>query len=124
MTSKSILAVGIDPGFADLSAHPELSVDLVRAYIDQQLNRVRELGHRVDSCLVDWGETAEATVEAALASRRYDCIVVGAGLREPREFLLLFEKIINLIHQRAPDSRIAFNTTPADTAEAVQRWIG
>jgi hypothetical protein len=36
---------------------------------------------------------------------------------------LLFERIINLVHQRAPNSRIAFNTTPSDTAEAARRWI-
>jgi hypothetical protein len=37
--------------------------------------------------------------------------------------LLLFEKIVNLVHSLAPDAKICFNTTPADTAEAVQRWI-
>lgn len=123
MTRKTVLAIGLDPAFADLGARPELSVELVRAYIDQQINRIRDLGHEVDSCLVDNGETAEATVAAALNTRAYDCIVIGTGLREPAEYLLLFEKIINLIHERAPDSRIAFNTSPADTAEAAQRWI-
>jgi len=124
MTAKSVLAIGIDPAFADLSAHPELSVDLVRAYINQEIGRIRELGYEVDSCLIDRGETAEAVVEDALRSRSYDCIVIGAGLREPAEFLMLFEKIVNLVHRSAPHSKIAFNTTPADTAEAAQRWIG
>jgi len=78
----------------------------------------------MDSCLIDRGETAEAVVEKALRARSYDCIVIGAGLREPAEFLLLFEKIVNLVHRLAPNSKIAFNTTPADTAEAAQRWIG
>ncbi|MCF1743092.1 hypothetical protein [Paradevosia shaoguanensis] len=123
MTAKSVLAIGIDPAFADLSAHPELSVDLVRAYIDQQIGRIRELGYEADSCLIDSGETAEAVVEEALRSHSYDCIVIGAGLREPPEFHLLFEKIVNLIHRSAPTSKIAFNTTPADTAEAAQRWM-
>lgn len=99
MTNKSVLAIGIDLAFADLSAHPELSVDLVRAYLDQQINRIRDIGYKVDSCIVDRGETAEARVEAALQSRRYDCSVIGAGLREPAESLLLFEKIINLVHE-------------------------
>jgi hypothetical protein len=58
-----------------------------------------------------------------LRSRAFDCVVIGAGLREPPERLLLFERIINLVHTLAPQSRIAFNTTPADTAEAAQRWI-
>jgi len=123
MAAKSVLVIGIDPVFADLSAHPEISADLVRAYIDQQIGRLRDLGYEVTSCLVDRGDTAETTVEAALRSRNYNCIVIGAGLREPAEFLLLFEKIINLVHQRAPNTPIAFNTNPADTAEAAQRWI-
>jgi hypothetical protein len=124
LKSKSVLTIGVDPAFADLSAHPDLSVDLVRAYIDQQIERVRDLGYEVDSCLVDRGETAQATLEAALRSHKYDCIVIGAGLREPAAYLPLFEEIINLVHQFAPDSRIAFNTSPADTAEAARRWIG
>ena len=35
----------------------------------------------------------------------------------------LFEKLINVVHEHAPKSRICFNTTPGDTASAVQRCI-
>jgi hypothetical protein len=49
--------------------------------------------------------------------------MIGAGLREGRERLVLFEKIINLVHRLAPGAPICFNSTPADSAEAVQRWI-
>ena len=123
MPKKAVLAIGLDPVFADLSATPQFTPELVRHYLDAQIARIRTLGYDVVSCLVDRGETAEATVEAALRSRRFDCIVIGAGLREPPENLLLFEKLLNLVHALAPDARIAFNTTPADTAESVQRWI-
>lgn len=58
----------------------------------------------------------------ALKSKHFDCVLIGAGLRLPPERLLLFETIINLIHRLAPRAGICFNTTPADTAEAVQRW--
>jgi hypothetical protein len=73
--------------------------------------------------LIDLGETAEAVTTQALRSRRFDCVVIGAGLREPAPQLLLFERIINLVHALAPEAKICFNTTPADTAAAVQRWI-
>lgn len=122
--TKSVLAIGIDPAFADLSAHPEISVDLVRAYIDQQIDGLRRAGYEVASCLVDKGETASDVVNAALRARSYDCIVIGAGLREPADFLLLFEQIVNLVHRGAPNSEIAFNTNPADTIDAVRRRIG
>lgn len=124
MTKKTMLAIGIDPAFADLAAFPQFTPELVRSYIDAQIARLRELGFEADSCLIDPGDTAEAVATIALKSRRYDCVVIGAGLRQPAPQLLLFEKIINLVHALAPDAKIAFNTTPADTAEAVQRWIG
>jgi hypothetical protein len=38
--------------------------------------------------------------------------------------LLLFEKIINLVHGLAPAARICFNTTPADTVKAVSVGSG
>jgi hypothetical protein len=50
-------------------------------------------------------------------------VLIGAGLRQPGERLLLFEKIINLIHRLAPGASICFNTAPADSADAVRRWI-
>ena len=48
---------------------------------------------------------------------------VARFTREPAERLRLFEKIVNLVLIHAPHARICFNTTPADTVEAVQRWI-
>jgi hypothetical protein len=59
----------------------------------------------------------------ALKSRNFDCVLIGAGLRQPPERLPLFERIINLIHRLAPNAAICFNTTPVDTTEAVQRWM-
>lgn len=121
--AKRVLAIGIEPGSADYSAFPQLTPELVRGYIEAQLLRLRDLGFEVTSCLIDLDVTAEAGVAAALRDERFDCIVIGAGLREPKERLVLFEKVLNLVHRLAPDTAICFNTSPADTTEAVQRWI-
>jgi len=121
--AKRILAIGIEPGSADYSAFPQLTPELVRNYIEAQLLRLRDLGFEVTSCLIDLDETAEAVVTAALRDERFDCIVIGAGLREPKPRLVLFEKVLNLVHRLAPEAAICFNTTPADTAEAVLRWV-
>jgi hypothetical protein len=96
---------------------------MFRSYIDVQLDRLRDAGFDVVSCLIDTGETAEAVLAAALKSSRFDCVVMGAGLRLPPDRLPLFEKVLNLVHALAPAARVCFNTTPADTAEAVRRWI-
>jgi hypothetical protein len=121
--AKRVLAIGIEPGQADYSAFPQLTPELVRDYIETQFVRLADLGYEVTSCLIDLDETAEASVAAALGETTFDCIVIGAGLREPKERLLLFEKVLNLVRRLAPDAAICFNTTPADTAEAVQRWL-
>lgn len=56
----SVLALGLDPTFVNLPDRPDLSPELIRAFIEAQLERVRSLGYMVQSCLVDSGETAEA----------------------------------------------------------------
>jgi hypothetical protein len=119
---KRVLALGLDPAVAELSAFPNITAEQIRAFINAQLQRVRLLGYEVDSCLVDRGETAEAVVAQQLDARQFECVMIGAGLRAP-DCLLLFEKLLNVVHARAPNARICFNTTPADTAEAVQRWV-
>ena len=123
MTKNSVLAIGIDPAFADFAAFPQLTPEMIRGYIDAQIERLRALGYEAESCLIDLGDAAEAVAAAALQSKRFDCVVIGAGLREPPPRLMLFEKIINLVHRLAPHASICFNTTPADTAEAVLRWV-
>ena len=117
----TVLALGLDPSFVDLSSAGP-SPDLVRAFIASELDRLRALGYEVVSCLVDLGDTAEAVVAQALAARRFDCVLIGAGLRSP-ERLLLFEQLLNAVHRGAPDAKICFNTSPRDSTEAVQRWV-
>jgi hypothetical protein len=124
MAKKTVLAIGIEPALADYKMMPGLTAELIRNYIDVQMEQLRKLGYDAQICLIDLGETAGRVVTTAPQSRKFDCIVIGAGLRLPPPRLPLFEEIINLIHAHAPPSaRICFNTTPADTVEAVQRWI-
>ena len=73
---SAVLALGLDPVFADYTTMPGLNPPLVRAFIDAQLARVREAGYEVESCLVDLGATAEVVVERCLRSRRFDCVVM------------------------------------------------
>jgi hypothetical protein len=50
--------------------------------------------------------------------------MIGAGLRIVPPYFLLFEKLINVIHQHAlASTKLCFNTNPADTADAVRRWV-
>ncbi|RLS30157.1 MAG: hypothetical protein DWH80_10785 [Planctomycetota bacterium] len=72
-------------------------------------------------CLTDFGQTAEAIVTAQLQRRQFDCILIGASVRAVPSNFILFEKLINVVHEHAPRSKICFNTKPSDTLEALQR---
>jgi hypothetical protein len=125
MTKKKVLLIGIDPKLIDPSLFTNTGWDAkrVQAAAQDTNKRLMELGYEVQSCLVDLGETAESVVSDTLSKEKFDCILVGAGARIVPQYTLVFEKIINTIHQKAPpSSKICFNTNPADTVEAVLRW--
>ena len=84
---------------------------------------LNSLGYDAQLCLVDPDETAETVVTQRLIETTFDCVMIGAGVRNIPDKFLLFEKLINIVHQHAPATRICFNTRPSDTAEAVQRWL-
>jgi hypothetical protein len=95
----------------------------VMTVVQEANKRLSELGYDVQNCLVDLGETAESIVLDSLSRENFDCIMIGAGVRLMPQHTVLFEKIINAVHQNAPpSSKICFNTNPGDTAEAVLRW--
>jgi hypothetical protein len=126
MAKKKVLLIGIDPKFIDpnLSTATGWDANRVRAAAQDTNKRLMDLGYEVQGCLIDLGETAESVVSDTLSREKFNCIMVGAGIRALPQHTLLFEKIINTIHQKAPSSsKICFNTNPGDTVEAVLRWM-
>eukprot|EP00287_Rhodomonas_sp_CCMP768_P022848 CAMPEP_0202809498 /NCGR_PEP_ID=MMETSP1389-20130828/1802_1 /ASSEMBLY_ACC=CAM_ASM_000865 /TAXON_ID=302021 /ORGANISM="Rhodomonas sp., Strain CCMP768" /LENGTH=185 /DNA_ID=CAMNT_0049480125 /DNA_START=24 /DNA_END=581 /DNA_ORIENTATION=- len=119
----NVIIVGFDPSVVDYSKWPDLNPEKLLASLEENRVLVSELGHHVDDCMVDLGETAESRLTKALKTKDYDCVILGAGLRTSEEHFLLFEKLLNVVHEHAPKARICFNTNPFDTAAAVQRWV-
>ena len=125
MAKKKVLGIGIDPKLIDVNLATTTGWDAsrVQAAAQNAIGRLMDLGYEVQSCFVDLGETAESVVSDILSREKFDCIMVGAGVRLLPQHTVLFEKIINAIHQKAPPStKICFNTNPSDTVEAVLRW--
>lgn len=121
-TAKKVLLIGLEPTLVDFANLPQLNAEKVMAALRADEAALQKLGYDARLCLVDLGATAEATVrEQKLES--FDCILIGAGVRTLPEHFALFERLINLVHAEAPQAKIAFNTKPGDTAEAVQRWV-
>ncbi len=120
---KSVLVIGFEPTLLDYTTIPDLDAAKVMAGLKADETRLRNLGYEVELCLHDLGETAEAVVRDRLSQKQFDCIVIGAGVRTIPKYFILFEKLINVVHEHAPRAKLCFNTKPSDTAEAVQRWI-
>ena len=126
MAKKKILLIGIDPKSIDpnLSTATGWDANRVRAAAQDANKRLVELGYELQSCLLDPRGTDESVLSDTLSREKFDCIMVGAGVRVLPQNTILFEKIMNTIHQKAPpSSKICFNTNPADTVEAILRWV-
>lgn len=123
---KSVLVVGLDPtliDFSDPGYPPGMSAEKVFAGIKSSEDELTRLGYSVQTCLIDFGETAEAVTQGQLDQKPFDCVMIGAGVRLPPSNFLLFEKLVNVVHEHAPQAKICFNTLPQNIGEAVQRWI-
>ena len=121
---KKVLLIGLEPKLVDYAHLPtHLDEPILRKGLETDLSRLRGLGYAAEWLLIDRGETAEAVVAAKLRSERFDCVLIGAGIRTIPPLFLLFEKVVNTVHENAPSAKVCFNTKPDDTAESVQRWI-
>ena len=123
---KNVLVIGLDPTLIDFSKPgyaPGMTAEKVLAGLKSSEEELACLGYSVQMCLTDFGETAEATVQSVLKQKRFDCILIGAGVRSNPNNFILFEKLVNVVHEHAPQARLCFNTMPGDTAAAVKRWI-
>jgi hypothetical protein len=122
-----VLFVGYDPetvDFSDPALPPGMTAEKVHAGIAVAMKQFAERGWEADLFFIRPDATAAPAVERHLASKSYDCVVIGAGVRLPPRGLALFEAVINAVHKAAPGAAIAFNTRPEDSADAAGRWLG
>ena len=121
-----VLFVGQQPetvDFSDPALPPGFNAQKIHAGIAIGKANIEARGWQADLCMIPPDESAGPTLEKQLKSASYDCVVIGGGLRLPPKSLFLFEAVVNAVHRAAPNSSIAFNTRPEDTAEAAARWL-
>jgi hypothetical protein len=121
-----VLLVGFDPDavdYADPALPPGMTAMKIAAGIALALKQMVARGWEADLCLIRPDDAAVPAVERQLASARYDCVVIGGGVRLPPRHLVLFEALVNAVHRGAPAAAIAFNTLPENTADAAARWV-
>jgi hypothetical protein len=112
----NVLIIGLDP-----QAVPGVDGPAVERGLAGGLQRVREAGYLAEQVLVPLDESALGQIEAALAGRAWDAVVIGGGIRKPEPLLGFFEAVVNLVHTGAPAARIAFNSDGGSSLEAVRR---
>ena len=118
VSAPRVLVLGLDPYRVPGPWDPQPVAD----GIEVGRRRFLEHGLGAEFCLfgLDGSDDVDAVVTNALAARRWECVVIGGGVRgEPA----LLEQLVNLVRRHAPDAAIAFNATPADTYDAAARWV-
>ena len=123
MAKKKIASIGLHPDVVNYALFPGLTKEKLTQGLKAQEEGLTKLGFEVTMCLVDLGETAEAVARSTLLEKKYDAVLIGAGVRTPPPQLPLFERLVNVVHECAPQAKVCFNSKPEDTAEAFLRWV-
>lgn len=121
-----VILVGYDPeavDYSDPALPPGMNAEKIHAGIAVALKLFAERGWQGEVGFIRPDENAGPTVERLLASKAYDCVVIGAGVRLPPKRLAVFEAVVNAVHRAAPNAAIAFNTRPEDSADAAARGL-
>ncbi|WP_431873659.1 hypothetical protein [Amycolatopsis sacchari] len=123
----TVIQIGLDPGVIDYSS-PDfaqfdgLSPERLRKANDDNVAGLRAAGYDVDNCLVDFGDEGVRKARKWLSAKRYDAVLIGAGVRLVANNTPLFEAIVNAAHTANPGCRFVFNRDAVDTPRDIQRW--
>ena len=121
-----VVLIGYDTDavdFSDPALPPGMNAEKVYDGVKVAMQQFADRGWEGDVCYIRHDATLRATVKRHLASKTYDCIVIGAGVRLPPRRLEFLETVINAVHEAAPGAAIAFNTRPDDSADAAARSL-
>ena len=128
MTGKRVLGIGLDPYTIDFDSDffrgKPLNADMIAGGIKAEEARLRGMGHDFEWLLIDargGAEAARAAAHAALVARPVEVVVIGGGVRLDPAQTPVLEALVNAVIDRAPGARVAFNTWPTETAEAIGR---
>ncbi|ORA20710.1 hypothetical protein [Mycobacterium arosiense] len=123
----TVIQIGLDPDEIDYSS-PEfnqfagLTKAGLRAANDDNVAGLRAAGYQVDNCLIEFGPAGADKAAKWLRAKRYDAVLIGAGIRLVAGNTLLFESIVNIAHTTQPGCRFVFNRAAQSTPGDIRRW--
>jgi len=119
---KKVLMVGWHPSAVNYEKWPGLTLEKLEAALRADEVKLNGLGYEATLAFIHSSETASDDLTQVLKDTSFDVVMIGAGVRKDDDHFLVFEKLVNVVHELAPQTRIAFNTGPTDSDAAVQRW--
>ncbi|QWV00120.1 hypothetical protein [Francisella salimarina] len=121
MNKKKVLCIGWEPNSVDYSKYPGMDPERLRSVLEVDLQKLNDIGYDAQMGYITSEESAVKEVVDLLSNRRFDIVLIGAGVRKDDDCFYLFEKLVNVVHQYAATTKICFNTGPTDSVQAVQR---
>ena len=121
-----VLVIGYAPDavdFTDPAIPPGLNEDLVAEGIKRDLQLMRDRGWEAEHLPIRADDTLRGDILDRLASKSYDCVVIGAGVRMTTKHVAEFEQVIDAVRLGAPQTPLAFNASPDSSGEAAIRWL-
>jgi hypothetical protein len=112
----------VDYESADFSQFKGLTRDKLSRANSDNVAGLRAAGYEVDNCLIGTGEAGAEKARAWLSAKRYDAVLIGAGVRLVASNTLLFEAIVNAAHAANPECRFVFNYSATSTPDDIRRW--
>ena len=125
--SVTAIQIGLHPDAVDYeSADFAQFTGLTREGLTQvnadNVAGLRAAGYEVDNCLIPTGEAGAEKARTWLSAKRYDAVLIGAGVRLVASNTLLFEAIVNAAHAANPGCRFVFNSSATSTPDDIRRW--
>lgn len=121
-----ILVIGYAPDavdFTDPAVPDGLDEAKVAEGIERDIELMHERGCEAEHLPIRAGDGLVDDIQAKLAGRSYDCIVIGAGVRLTEKHVPELERVIAAVREHASQTPLAFNTSPDSSGDAAARWI-
>lgn len=121
-----VLVIGYAPDavdFTDPAIPPGLTEARVAEGIKRDVQLMLDRGWEAEHLPIRADGSLRHDISDRLTGEAYDCIVIGAGVRMTTKHVADFEQVIDAVRQAAPQTPIAFNSSPDSSAEAAARWL-
>jgi hypothetical protein len=122
----SILVIGYAPDavdFTDPAVPPGLDEAAVAEGIKRDVQLMHDRGWEAEHLPIRLDGSLRGDIADRLARDSFDCIVIGAGVRMTTQHVAEFEQVVDAVRQGAPQTPIAFNSSPDSSGDAAARWL-